>query len=651
MIELRKPKVIVVDIEGTTTSITFVKEFLFPYVTANISNYLRKNWNERSLREDIDLLRKQSMADLEMGTIDVPVVSEDVDNSEAVIRSVIDNVLWQMSADRKTTALKQFQGNVWRFGYECGHIKGHVYNDVPKAINQWTQELGLKLCIYSSGSVLAQKLLFSHSVFGDLTHLIDNFFDTTIGPKLESKSYSQIASICDVNPEDIVFITDSAKEAFAAKEASIVAILSIREGTEVLTEDTETTAEDMPLEDNKPSESGLTASADTPHELESQFILRLPSLAAASLRAAVKSGVMNLKERLTVQIEPDIRRGTVRFDGWVLPAKIMDLPTIIESHKTLDGKNFYKTADICQLMVCREDTDDSTAAALKTDDTADDHNSRRNKDGKDKKFLYPHGITPPLKNVRKKRFRKTLKKKYVDFPEIEKEVKRLFRTDNEAKSVRYEVVNADEELKADLAKSSGALSPSANTGGNSGGAGFDVAEHDIFGDVVSSSDEDDTRVPDSGDDSRMSSSIRDALMKDRSSPDKYVTEFSKGMLSDMPSDGMASTSSASHYNYDMEAMESSSAVDAMGAALEEDTAATSALERGAENDQLWEKLNEIEAEIQSLQSQRLNQQMEMDNIENMALKQRFQSQINELKAQEGSKRREFDELQALLSSQ
>jgi len=117
------------------------------------------------------------------------------------------------------------------------------------------------------------------------------------------------------------------------------------------------------------------------YEQESQFILRLPSLPAASLRAAVKSGkgrelnqfrldtkftlfsfhlagVLNLKDRLNIQIEQDMRNGVVRFDGWVLPAKIMDLPTIIESHKTLDNKNFHKTADICQIMICKEEADE-----------------------------------------------------------------------------------------------------------------------------------------------------------------------------------------------------------------------------------------------------------------------------------------------------
>lgn len=425
----------------------------------------------------------------------------------------------------------------------------------------------------------------------------------------------------------------------------------------------------MPLEEIK---AEALTSTETPHELESQFILRLPSLSAASLRAAVRSGerrsrptqpidcqivksltilfhlffegVLNLKERLTIQIEPDMRRGTVRFDGWVLPAKIVDLPTIIESHKTLDGKNFYKTADICQMMICREDNEES-GTGVKTEDL-EDSTQKKSKDGKDKKFLYPHGITPPLKNVRKKRFRKTLKKKYVDFPEIEKEVKRLFRTDNEAIHVRYEVVNADDD-KQDLAKSN-MFSPSA-----ANSTGMDVGEHDLFGEVVSSSDEEDTRVPDSGDDSRMSSSIKDALMKDKSSPDKYdsgrMTEFPKGMLSDMPSDPLSS--SANQYNDEMESLESSNAVDAMGAALAEDTAATSALERGTQYEQLLERRAEIEQEISSLQSQRLNQQMEMDNIENEFLKTRYQSNINQLKIQETTKRRQYDELMALINDQ
>lgn len=100
-----------------------------------------------------------------------------------------------------------------------------------------------------------------------------------------------------------------------------------------------------------------TTSSDVPVDLENQFILRLPKLVAANLRVAVQSGVASLKDRLSIQLESDMRHGIVRFDHWVLPAKVVDLPCIIESHKTLDRKTFYKTADICQMMICKEEFD------------------------------------------------------------------------------------------------------------------------------------------------------------------------------------------------------------------------------------------------------------------------------------------------------
>ncbi|XP_054154126.1 enolase-phosphatase E1-like [Oppia nitens] len=241
MIELNKPELILVDIEGTTTAITFVKDFLFPYVKTHISDYLDENWNENHLREDIDLLRKQAVEDGKQSTTtsDVVPLIGDNDNTdrETLKQSIVDNVLWQMNADRKTTALKQFQGNIWRFGYQSGAIKGHVYEDAAKAITKWTQELNIKLAIYSSGSVLAQKLLFGYSVFGDLTKFIDNYFDTTIGLKLESTSYTKIAETLDLMPNNIVFITDAVKEAIAAKNAGFNTVLSIREGTEPLSND------------------------------------------------------------------------------------------------------------------------------------------------------------------------------------------------------------------------------------------------------------------------------------------------------------------------------------------------------------------------------------------------------------------------------
>lgn len=367
--------------------------------------------------------------------------------------------------------------------------------------------------------------------------------------------------------------------------------------------------------------------ADGPIDLENQFILRLPAVPATALRAAVQSGV-NLKDRFTIQIEQDqcLRHGTVRFDGWSLPAKIVDLPTIIESHKTLDGKNFYKTADICQLMICKEEVEED-----KSDDKIDEV---KKKDGKDKKFLWPHGITPPLKNVRKKRFRKTLKKKFVDVPEIEKEVRRLFKTDGEAAHVRFEVVNADDE-KAEPGK------PGTSATGNADS--MDVAGDDVllFGEAVTSSDEEDTRVPESDDGSRMSGSSKFASQSDKfpSTSGEAMTEFPRGMLN---SQSQEAPSMPAMPTYDI-ATESVSAAAAV-ASLEEASATSS------HNEALRSKLNDLREEISSLQTRRQQQEEEIAGIENIALKNRFQGLINSLIEQEAEKRRQYDEILSMLDN-
>lgn len=167
---------------------------------------------------------------------------------------------------------------------------------------------------------------------------------------------------------------------------------------------------------------------DSPAELESQFILRLPVEPAKALREAIANN-STLKDRFAIKIENDLRHGEVRVDNWVLPAKIVDLPTIVESLKTIDSKGFYKTADICQMVICKEEDDQTT------DEDSPQKMKKKDPNKVDKKYLWPHGITPPTKNVRRRRFRKTLRKKYVEAPEIEKEVKRLLRVDNDAVSM------------------------------------------------------------------------------------------------------------------------------------------------------------------------------------------------------------------------
>lgn len=387
----------------------------------------------------------------------------------------------------------------------------------------------------------------------------------------------------------------------------------------------------MPNEDKSAEVTG----SNEPYELENQFILRMPAVPAASLKAAVGSGV-NLRDRLSIQIEQDMRHGKVQFDGWSLPGKIVDLPTVIESHKTLDKKTFYKTADICQMMICKEVVDQEDLL----DDKADE--GKKGKDGKDRKFLFPHGITAPLKNVRKKRFRKTLKKKFVDVPEIEKEVRRLFRSDIEASSVKFEVVNADED-RAD-AKSF----PAHN---NTNSQSMDNVENELFGDIISSSDEEDTTAggirmnqSESDDASRLSSSSKfDNLREvpDRSSQSSLITEFQPGILGHHHEEN-TNSSLVEPFN-DSEATNAAAAV----AALEQATGASS----GQENDALLSKLGDLEDEIREIRSRRQAQEDEIQGIDNPQLRDRFLDLINSLKEQETEKQRQYEEIYSMVRNQ
>ncbi|XP_048453090.1 enolase-phosphatase E1 isoform X2 [Rhincodon typus] len=192
------------DIEGTTTPISFVKA-----------------------KDDKEL----------EGAVLIPewCSGENADKEQA-LEIVTNNVLWQMSQDRKTTALKQLQGHMWREAFLHGEVKGEVYKDVAPAIKEWRKE-GKKVYIYSSGSVEAQKLLFGYSVEGDLLELFDGHFDTKIGSKVKAESYREIAKNIGCSTDNILFLTDVTKEARAAEEAGVQVILVVRPGNAELTEE------------------------------------------------------------------------------------------------------------------------------------------------------------------------------------------------------------------------------------------------------------------------------------------------------------------------------------------------------------------------------------------------------------------------------
>lgn len=220
-------RAVLLDIEGTTTSISFVYDTLFPYARREFAGFLAAHWADPDVQADVQLVRSQAAADAAAGVEGAPVVPDGTgaDAREAVLA----HLLWQMDSDRKTTGLKALQGRVWSDGYARGELKGHVYDEVPAALPRWTAR-GLGVYIYSSGSVAAQRLLFSQSVAGDLTVHLSGYFDTTTGPKKEASSYTEIVAALGLQPQTVVFVTDHIDEARAAHQAGLTAVLAVRPG-------------------------------------------------------------------------------------------------------------------------------------------------------------------------------------------------------------------------------------------------------------------------------------------------------------------------------------------------------------------------------------------------------------------------------------
>lgn len=215
--------IILLDIEGTITSIDFVKDTLFPYVTEVLEDYVYKHWEDENFQADLELLQMQAINDSNLEGF-IPI--ETGDNAK---NSVIDNVLWQMCIDRKTTALKQLQGHIWKDGYESGFLRGHLYADVLPVLSELTG-MGKKIYTYSSGSTEAQKYLFQYSMYGNVSSIFTKFFDTKMGPKNSEISYKNIATEIGVNSSDILFLTDVLVEAEAAIKAGCNAGLLVRPG-------------------------------------------------------------------------------------------------------------------------------------------------------------------------------------------------------------------------------------------------------------------------------------------------------------------------------------------------------------------------------------------------------------------------------------
>jgi len=195
-------RAIVTDIEGTTSSIDFVKDVLFPYARKRLPAFVETHADRPEVQHWLHEAAKET------GII------------EASRQEIIELLLGWIDQDRKSTALKALQGMIWKEGYEAGEYRAHVYPEVSARLHAWRAD-GLHLYVYSSGSVPAQRLFFRYSDAGDLTPMFAGYFDTETGPKRESASYAKIAEAIGERPEHILFLSDIVEELDAARAAGL----------------------------------------------------------------------------------------------------------------------------------------------------------------------------------------------------------------------------------------------------------------------------------------------------------------------------------------------------------------------------------------------------------------------------------------------
>ena len=220
-------RAILLDVEGTTTPVYFVTKTLFPYASRKLETFLRENSANPQIRALREGLHAQHQVD-ERNKLRPPSWHDG--SEEEQLRSSAAYGQWLIARDSKCTPLKALQGRIWQQGYASGELKGEVYPDVPVAFERWKRR-AKKICIYSSGSVLAQQLLFGSVATGDLTAYIASFSDTRLGAKTEAASYGRIAVSAGYEPTQFLFLSDAGKEIIAARSAGMQALLCQREET------------------------------------------------------------------------------------------------------------------------------------------------------------------------------------------------------------------------------------------------------------------------------------------------------------------------------------------------------------------------------------------------------------------------------------
>lgn len=218
------PRGILLDIEGTTSSVRFVYDVMFPFARRELEAYLLSHWGDESLQPTLDAIAR----DASQASFAEWCAQAQVDpGSNAARQLVREEIVRLMEGDVKATGLKQLQGLIWQSGFASGELQAHVYDDIPPALERWRQA-GCDVRIYSSGSVHAQQLFFAHTTAGDLLPNFQGHYDTTTGPKRAADSYRRIAEAFGLPAAEILFASDIPAELDAAREAGMQTLLLVR---------------------------------------------------------------------------------------------------------------------------------------------------------------------------------------------------------------------------------------------------------------------------------------------------------------------------------------------------------------------------------------------------------------------------------------
>ena len=200
-------KAILTDIEGTVSSISFVKDVLFPYSKERIDTFIKENKDNAEVQRILDEVRK-------------------IEGKDLTVEEIIETLKKWIDEDRKIAPLKDIQGLIWKEGFETGKLKADLYEDAYRKLKEWKEKY--PIYVYSSGSVQAQKLFFSHTNYGNILNWFSGHFDTKIGNKKESDSYKKIAKEIGLKPEEILFLSDNPDEIIASAKAGMKAIRVVR---------------------------------------------------------------------------------------------------------------------------------------------------------------------------------------------------------------------------------------------------------------------------------------------------------------------------------------------------------------------------------------------------------------------------------------